>query len=164
MRFAPAAAALAVLFAITSSVSNADPREIDPRAQVLVLEWRALLSAGETQAAIDAFEAAFAIDPAHTPIFVDLAEAARAEGLQGKAITYYREALDRDPDNFAAMSGEGQALVERGAVEQAQRNLARLESLCGVNCPETVALKARIDAGPPARLAAETEEDAPAAN
>ena len=112
----------------------------------------------------DKIEAAFAIDPAYTPIFVDLAEAARAEGLQGKAITYYREALDRDPDNFAAMSGEGQALVERGAVEQAQRNLARLESLCGVNCPETAALKARIDAGPPARLAAETEEDAPAAN
>ena len=164
MRFAPAAAVLAVLFAITASVSSAGPREIDPRAQVLVLEGRALLSAGETQAAIDAFEAAFAIDPAHTSTFIDLAAAARADGLQGKAITYYREALNRDPDNFAAISGEGEALVERGAVEQAQRNLARLESLCGASCPETVALQARIDAGPPARLAAETEEDAPATN
>lgn len=160
MRFAPAAAALSLLLATTASVTSAGPQVPDPRAEMLLEEGRAALAAGDTQGAIDAFEAAFAVDPAYTPIFIDLAQAARADGLQGKAITYYREALDRDPDNFAAISGEGEALVEKGAIEKAQRNLVRLESLCGSSCPETVALQATIDAGPPARLAAETADDA----
>ncbi len=164
MRFAPAAAALSLFLATTASVSVADDRAPEPRAAMLIAEGRAALEAGDTQAAIDAFEAAFTVDPGYTPILIELAQASRREGLQGKAITYYREALTRDPGNFAAISGEGEALVEKGALEKAQRNLARLESLCGINCPETLALQARIAEGPPARLAAETAEDGPAAN
>lgn len=159
MRFAPVAAALSLFLATTASVTSAGPVEADPRAAVLIEQGRAALAAGDTQAAIDAFEAAFVVDPAYTPILVELAEAARADGLQGKAITYYREALKRDPDYFAAISGEGEALVEKGAVDKAQRNLARLESLCGSSCVETMELQATIAAGPPARLAAETGED-----
>ena len=164
MRFAPVAAALSLFLATTASVSTANEREASPRAAMLLAEGHAALEAGDTQAAIDAYEAAFTVDPGYTPIIIALAEAARREGLQGKAITYYREALARDPGNLAAISGEGEALVEKGAVEKAQRNLARLESLCGVNCPETVALQARIEAGPPARLAVDTAEDGTLAN
>ncbi|WP_407874415.1 tetratricopeptide repeat protein [Qipengyuania nanhaisediminis] len=164
MRFAPVAAALSLFLVTTSSVTSALESEPDTRAAMLVAEGRAALEAGDTQAAIDAFEAALAVDPAYTPIFIDLAEAARRDGLQGKAITYYREALARDPGNFAAIAGEGEALVEKGALEKAERNLARLESLCGINCPETRALQARIAAGPPARLAVETGEDGASAN
>lgn len=164
MRFAPAAAALSLFLATTASVTSASDRDADPRAAALITQGNAALEAGETQAAIDAFEAALAVDPAYTPIFLNLAEAARRDGLQGKAIRYYREALERDPQNFAAISGEGAALVEKGALEQAQRNLSRLESLCGSSCPETIALQARITAGPPARLAVESADDATASN
>lgn len=159
MRFAPVAAALSLVLVTTSSISSASDREPEQRAAMLIAQGQASLEAGETQAAIDAFEAALVVDPGYTPIFLQLAEAARLEGLQGKAIRYYREALDRDPGNFAAIAGEGEALVEKGALEKAQRNLARLESLCGSSCPETLALKASITAGPPARLAAETAVD-----
>ncbi len=164
MRFAPAAAALSLLLATTASVTSAQDREADPRAVALIAQGQAALKAGDTQAAIDAYEAALAVDPGYTPIFLELAEAARQDGLQGKAIRYYREALNRDPGNFAAISGEGAALVEKGALEKAKRNLARLQSLCGSNCPETVALQTSIAAGPPARLAAETAEPTPASN
>lgn len=164
MRFAPAAAALSLLLATTASVTSAQDREADPRAAALVVQGQAALKAGDTQGAIDAYEAALAIDPGYTPIFLELAEAARQDGLQGKAIRYYREALNRDPGNFAAISGEGAALVEKGALEKAKRNLARLQSLCGSNCPETVALQTSIAAGPPARLAAETDPATPASN
>lgn len=164
MRFAPAAAALSLLFATTASVTSAQDREADPRAAALVMQGQAALAAGDTQGAIDAFEAALAVDPGHTPIFLELAEAARQDGLQGKAIRYYREALARDPGNFAAISGEGAALVEKGAVEKAKLNLARLQSLCGDNCPETVALQTTIAAGPPARLAADTADEAAISN
>lgn len=157
MRFAPAAAALSLCLAMTASIGFAGAGEApDPRATALIAQGQAALKAGETQAAIDAFEAALAVDPGYTPIFIDLAEASRQSGLQGKAIRYYREALERDPGNFAAISGEGAALVEKGALEKAKRNLAKLQSLCGDGCPETVALQTSIARGPSARLAADT--------
>ncbi len=161
MRFAPAAAALSLCLAMTASVLNAGAGKVpDPRAAALMAQGHADLQAGNTQAAIDAFEAALVVDPGYTPIFIDLAEAARQSGLQGKAIRYYREALERDPGNFTAMSGEGAALVEKGALEKAKRSLAKLQSLCGDNCPETVALQGSIARGvPAARLAADTATD-----
>jgi tetratricopeptide (TPR) repeat protein len=152
MRFAPAAAALSLALAMTSSVGWAGDDAPTPRAAVLIAEGEAALAQGDTQGAIDAFEAALAVDPGHTPIFLRLAEAARADSLQGKAIRYYREALTREPRNLAAIAGEGEALVEKGAIEKARGSLAKLESLCGQSCAETQQLNARIAAGPPARV------------
>ncbi len=160
MRFAPAAAALSLCLAISASVLSAGAGGTpDPRAAALIAQGNAALQSGETQAAVDAFEAALAVDPAYTPILINLAEASRQNGLQGKAIHYYREALARDPGNFAAIAGEGAALVEKGALEKAKRNLATLQSLCGDNCAETVALQGTIARGVPARLAVESKAD-----
>ena len=105
MRFAPAAAALSLAFAVTTSTGFASERDPAPRAAILIAEGEAALTAGDTQGAIDAFEAALVVDPAYTPLFLSLARAARADGLQGKALRYYREMLTRDPGNFAAISG-----------------------------------------------------------
>ena len=156
MRYTPVAVALSLAVAVTSSVGYSADRQPDPRAAALVTEGRSELASGQTQAAIDSFEAALAIDPGYTPIYLDLAEAARAQGLQGKAIHYYREALERDPNNFAAISGEGEALLEKGAVDKARRNLAQLESMCGDQCTETRQLAAALERGPnPTVLTAE---------
>ena len=152
MRFAPAAAALSLAFAVTSSMGWASEREPSPRAAALIAEGQAAFTQGDTQGAIDAYEAALAVDPAYAPILLRLAEAARADQLQGKAIRYYREALTRDPRNLAAIAGEGEALMEKGAVEKARENLAKLESLCGESCMETRALSVRIAEGPPVRV------------
>ncbi|MEM9311051.1 MAG: tetratricopeptide repeat protein [Pseudomonadota bacterium] len=164
MRFAPAAAALSLFLATTASVISAQDRAPDPRAASLIAQGERALASGDTQGAIDAYEAALAVDPGYTPVFLELAEVARTEGLQGKAIKYYREALARDPGNFAAISGEGAALVEKGALEKAKRNLARLQNLCGDACPETLSLAVTIEAGPPALLAADTADTAGASN
>lgn len=166
MRFAAPAAALSLCLMMSASISLASgPGTPDPRAAALIAQGQALLASGEAQGATDAFEAALVVDPAYTPIFVDLAEAARQQGLQGKAIGYYREALARDPGSFAAIAGEGAALVEKGALEKAKGNLAKLQSLCGDSCPETAALQAAIARGVPARLAVESKADTgPAAN
>lgn len=148
MRFAPVAAALSLFLAVQASVGQAEQRSPDPRAALLIADGRSALSEGQPQRAIDNFEAALAIDPGFTPLYLELAEAARREGLQGKAIRYYREALRRDPGNLAAISGEGAALLEKGAVEKAKINLSRLESLCGTECAETRQLASAIARGP----------------
>jgi len=152
MRYTPAAVALSLLAAVTASVGYGADRAADPRAAALVAEGRSEMASGQVQSAIDSFEAALTIDPAHTPIYLELAEAARLEGLQGKAIHYYREALARDPGNLAAISGEGEALLEKGAVEKARRNLAQLESICGGECTETRQLAAALARGPQATV------------
>ena len=153
MRYAPAAFALSLLSAVTASVSwSAPPSALDPRAAALVAEGRGALGAGKIDAAIDAFEAALAVQPGSVTITLDLAEATRRNGLQGKALHYYRVALERDPQNQAAIAGEGVALVEKGALEKARRNLARLEQLCGRDCPTTRELAAALSKGPPQRV------------
>lgn len=148
MRFGPVAAALSLALVMTASVGQARDPQPSARAAMLIAEGNAALTAGQPQKAIDAFEAALAVDPAYTPVFLYLAEAARREGLQGKAIRYYRETLKRDPGNLAAISGEGAALVEKGAVEKARVNLSKLQSICGRGCPETQRLAIVIQRGP----------------
>ena len=138
MRFAPAGLSLSLALALTSSVAwTAAPVPLEPRAAALVGEGRSALAAGNPDAAIDAFEAALAVQPGAPQITLELAEATRRQGLQGKALHYYREAIERDPRNFPAIAGEGLALIDKGAVEKARRNLVRLQTACGGNCPET---------------------------
>jgi tetratricopeptide (TPR) repeat protein len=149
MRYTPAALALSLLLAVSASVGHGQaPESESAAARALLASGRAMLAGGDTQGATDAFEAALAIDPAYVRGYIALGDAARAEGLQGKAIHYYREALERDPDNLGALSGEGGAMVEKGAVEKAKKNLARLEGLCGKGCDETRLLAAAIARGP----------------
>ena len=148
MRYAPAAVALSLLAAVTASVGYGATRAPNPAAAALEKSGQAQLSAGRVQDATDLFEAALTVDPADTSLYLDLAEAARQQGLQGKAIHYYREALTREPGNLAAISGEGQAMVEKGAVEKARRNLAKLQSLCGTGCAESRQLAAALERGP----------------
>lgn len=163
MRYYPAAIALSLVVAVTASVGHgASPESSDPQARALLAEGRAALAQGNADAATDAFEASLAVDPGYVAVYLALGDAARAEGLQGKAIHYYREALERDPDNLAALSGEGGAMVEKGAVEKARRNLAKLEGLCGKGCSEAQMLATKIATGPiPRVLSAEAVTSEP---
>ena len=153
MRFAPAAAVLSLAVLVSASMGSAQDYQPSERAMALVTEGQADLAAGNTQQAVDAFEAALVVDPGYTAVYLNLAAAARAEGLQGKAIHYYREVRERDPDNLAAIGGEGEALVEKGALTAARENLSLLQSRCGESCVETMQLAAAIDRGPPVMTA-----------
>ena len=150
MRYTPAALALALAATVTASSGyGAPPAPLDPRAGSLVQVGRTALLAGNTDEAMADFEAALAIQPGHPAIYLNLAEASRKQGLQGKALHYYRAALKLDPSNQYAIAGEGEALVEKGAVEKAKLNLARLVQLCGsATCEPAQSLTAAIARGP----------------
>lgn len=153
MRFAPPAAALSLALALVASAGVAAPRAPDPRAAALLAAGQAALGAGDAQGAVDAYETALAIDPGYTPTLLRLAEAARANDLQGKAIRYYREALEREPGNLDALAGEGAALAEKGALAKARDRLAALQKACGnPNCSAAQALGAAIAKGPVVRV------------
>lgn len=154
MRYTPVAAALSLLVAISSSVTHSQsPEPLDPRAVTLLAEGSAALAAGNVDGAIDAYESALTVEPSSVPVLLSLAEATRRQGMQGKALHYYRIALSSDPRNLTAIAGEGMALAEKGATEKANRNLARLQTLCGKSCNETQNLAAAIAKGPSPRMA-----------
>lgn len=149
MRYYPAAIALSLVLAVTGSMGQAkvaDP--VDPRAGDLLVSGRSALAHGDVTTATDDFESALAVDPGYAGTLVLLGDASRKEGLQGKAIHYYRVALERDPDDLAAIGGEGSAMAEKGALDKARANLAKLEGLCGKGCSESRMLADAIAKGP----------------
>ncbi len=151
MRFTPASLALAALFATVSSVGIS--QRPDAQIEPLSLEWlkkgEAAAGSGDLVAATDALETALAVDPRNRGAYLALGKVARQQGLQGKAIRYYREALLLDPTDVQALAGQGQAMVEKGAVAKARENLAQVRNLCKGDCAAATQLSAAIDKGAP---------------
>ena len=149
MRYTPAALALSLAFALNASASySAPPMPLDPHAAALEAKGRTAQAAGQYDAAIDAYEAALAVQPGNSVFYLDLAAAERQQGMQGKALHLYRLVLASDPQNLTAIAGEGSALAEKGALEKARRNFAQLQGLCGGSCPQVQQLAAAIAKGP----------------
>jgi len=158
MRYYPATLALSLLAGLTASASWSAPAQpLDPRAAALEAQGRVALAAGDADHATDAFEAALAVQPGQPGIVLDLADAARRVGMQGKALRYYRDVLDHDPQSIAALAGEGAALAEKGALEKARQNLARLEGICGSQCTASRAVADAIARGPTQRVVSADE-------
>lgn len=151
MRFTPASIALAALLTTVSSVGLT--QRPDAQIEPLSLEWmragEAAAKAGELSAATDAYESALAVDPRNRAAYVALAGVARAQGLQGKAIRLYREALLLDPTDVHALVGQGEAMVAKGAVAKAKDNLATAQKVCGSDCAALASLSAAIQKGAP---------------
>lgn len=149
-----AAAALALLSVSTSLNAQRADDQIDARSTALLERGKAARAAGDLDTANGLIESALAVDPRNRAGYLALAEIARAQGLPGKAIRFYREALTLEPNDQAALRGQGEAMVQKGAVERARENLARLKTLCG-NCADATQLAAAIAKGPPATATAQ---------
>ena len=165
MRFVPVAlaAALGVAAVSTAVIAQKPDAQIDPRSTMIVEQARAAQRAGNLEQANDLLESALAVDPKNRTAFMALAEVARVQGLPGKAIRFYREALELEPNDVAALAGQGDALVQKGAVTKARENLAKLNKLCTAACPEESRLAAVIEKGPPpAVLSAQASSKVPA--
>jgi len=156
MRFTSvgAAAALALLTVSTALHGQRPDSQIDSKSLALLQEGKAARSAGNLDRATDLLETAVAVDPRNRQAFITLAEVARDRGLPGKAIRLYREALTLEPNDIAALEGQGEALVAKGAVAKAKENLTKLRALCSGGCGQTTQLAAAIDRGPPVSPAA----------
>jgi len=156
MRFSPAALVFALGLATLSSSSFGQRRDdqVDPRSMALLRQGEALRVAGNFAGAEDMLESALAIDPRNRGAYVALGRVAQGQGLPGKAVRFYRDALQLDPNDLTALAGQGEAMVAKGAVERARVNLARINQLCKGACPQAAALNAAIAKGPPVEVAA----------
>jgi tetratricopeptide (TPR) repeat protein len=151
MRLTPIAFASAIALATFASAGQGQrpDDQVDPRSAALVAQAQGHSAAGRHNEAIDLLESALAVDPRNRAAFIALARIAQAQRLPGKAIRLYASALQIDPNDVAALGGQGEAYVQRGAVDRARRNLERLRTLCGASCPQAATLAAAIERGPP---------------
>ncbi len=159
MRHYPLGIALSLALACVASAAQGQlpDSQINPRSTALVQQGRQALARGAHLDAANLFETALAVDPRNRGALIALAEVARAQELPGKAVRLYREALQMDPNDLAALEGQGEALIQRGAVTKAQINLARIKSLCKADCAPATRLTAAIAKGPPPAVVAKTE-------
>jgi tetratricopeptide (TPR) repeat protein len=166
MRLLPITLSLALGAAIMASAGQGQRADdqVDPRSVALVQEAQSLTAAGRHNDAIDLLESALAVDPGNRGAYVALARVAQAQRLPGKALRLYADALRLEPNDVDALGGQGEAYVQRGAVDRARSNLERVRRLCGQTCPQADRLAAAITRGPPAEtLAAQQQTTAPPA-
>ena len=152
MRLTPPAIGIALALATVSSVSHGQRPDnvIDARSMALVAQARSDVAAGKLDSANDLLETALAVDPRNRSAFALMANVASRQGLPGKAIRLYRESLLIEPNDVVALAGQGEAMVQKGAVVKARENLAKIKTLCVGACPDGARLTAAIDKGPPA--------------
>jgi Tfp pilus assembly protein PilF len=154
MRLTPIALSAAIMLATMASAgfSQKPDDQVDARSVALSQQAASLNAQGHYVEATDLLETALAVDPRNRAAYIGLAKAAQGEKLPGKAIKFYYEALKLEPNDVNALAGQGEALVQRGAVERAKQNLERIRTLCHNNCPQVQQLAAAIAKGPPVEV------------
>ena len=147
MRFSPAAIALSTLLLTTASVSvgKRPDVQIDPQSLAMASEAEAARKAGDKEAAVGWYETALAVDPRNRAAYLGLADLAKEAGLKGKAIRYYKNALDIEPNDPTVLVQQGELMIEKGALESAKKNVARLRMLCRTDCSAAEKLSSLID-------------------
>ena len=161
MRLTPIAVTGAIMLASLASAgwSQKADDQIDARSVALTQQAQALSAQARYQEATDLLETALAVDPRNRAAYIGLARAAQGLKLPGKAVKFYYEALQLEPNDLTALSGQGEALVQRGAVERARKNLDRIKTLCHNACPQATTLAAAIAKGPPPEVLAAQKPD-----
>lgn len=150
MRVTPPTLALSSLLLVVASVGHGERSTLSVNPAVVALTQAGLAALARPDGAsfaTDNFETALAIEPQNRDVLIGLAKAAMVQGLPGKAIHYYREALAANPNDVALLAGQGEALVAKGAFTKANENLAKIRALCLANCPEQIELSDAISHG-----------------
>ena len=161
MRLTPIVLTLAIAAATIASAGNGQrpDDQIDARSTSLVQQAQTQSAAGRHDEAIDLLETALAVDPGNRGAYIALGRVAQAQRLPGKAVRYYADALRLEPNDVNALAGQGEAYVQRGAVDRARANLQRVQTLCSQPCPQAQQLAAVIQRGPPADVLAAQRPD-----
>ena len=105
---------------------------------------RSLIAAKNFSAALTSLQAADKTFPNNADINNLLGYSARNLKQYKPAATYYVKALRIDPNHLGALEYQGELFMLTKKTSDAKKNLAKLKSLCGVNCEEYIDLKKAI--------------------
>jgi len=80
----------------------------------------------------------------HADVYNLMGFSLRKSGDYKQAYTFYRKALDFDPEHKGALEYLGELYVETGQMDKARENAALLKKLCPSDCEELADLKKAI--------------------
>ncbi|MBS0243025.1 MAG: hypothetical protein JSS20_12675 [Proteobacteria bacterium] len=84
----------------------------------------------------------------HADVYNLLGFSLRKSGDRATGATFYKKALDFDPDHKGALEYQGELYVELGDMDKAKANLAHLARLCPTGCEEREDLEKAIAEAP----------------
>ena len=82
----------------------------------------------------------------HADVYNLMGFSLRKTGDYKQAYTFYRKALDFDPNHRGALEYLGELYVETGQMDKAKENVARLRELCPSGCEELADLEKAVNA------------------
>jgi tetratricopeptide (TPR) repeat protein len=90
----------------------------------------------------------------HADVYNLMGFSLRKTGDHKQAYTFYRKALDFDPEHKGALEYLGELYVETGQVDKARENVVLLKKLCPGGCEELADLEQAIASAAPRASAA----------
>jgi tetratricopeptide (TPR) repeat protein len=85
----------------------------------------------------------------HADVYNLMGFSLRKTGDYQQAYTFYRKALDFDPDHKGALEYLGELYVQTGQIDKAKENIVRLKQLCPSGCEELADLEKAVSSGGP---------------
>jgi Flp pilus assembly protein TadD len=109
---------------------------------------RAKIKAKDYQGAIAELTPMLAVNQ-HADVYNLMGFSLRKSGDYKQAYTFYRKALDFDPQHKGALEYLGELYVETGQLDKAKENVALLQKICPAGCEELSDLQEAIAEAPP---------------
>jgi Flp pilus assembly protein TadD len=142
------AVGLTLLAAVGLAVGLVDPaRAVDTQTTTEAPDLtavRAKVKAKEWKAAIADLNGLIDKGVQHADVYNLLGFSLRKSGNLGTAYTFYRKALDFDPNHKGALEYLGELYVETGQLPKAREHVALLQKLCPQGCEELEDLEKAI--------------------
>ncbi len=117
-------AALGYVGTQSSAITQSGDALPDPKDKINVLrlyqQAAALAAEGRWQEASAAYRALLADDPSMTDVWLQLAGTLDRAGQAGAALDAYRQLIERNPTNAAALTGAAAVLVQLGRYDEAR--------------------------------------------
>jgi tetratricopeptide (TPR) repeat protein len=95
----------------------------------------------------------------HADVYNLMGFSLRKSGDPKQAYTFYRKALDFDPEHKGALEYLGELYVETGQVDKARENVVLLKKLCPGGCEELADLEQAIASASPRASAASAKSN-----
>jgi len=124
--------------AVDNVTSNDAPELTSVRAKIKARDFKGALA--ELKPMLAAYQ--------HADVYNLMGLSLRKTGDQKQAYTFYRKALDFDPQHKGALEYLGELYVETGQIDKARENVVLLKKLRPSGCEELADLEAAIAHAP----------------
>ena len=125
-------------FAVDNPTSTAAPELSGVRAKIEAANYKGAIA--DLNGLIDR-------GVQHADIYNLLGYSLRKSGDTKTAMTFYKKALEFDPNHKGALEYSGELFVQLGDIERARQNEAKLRALCPTGCEELADLQRAINRG-----------------